>query len=215
MPLTDDVPVKRKINRQAKASAQRREQILDAAVAAFTEAGFNGTSIRDVATRAGMSHTGVLHHFPDKPALLEAVLDRRMEGGLGRVRIDPHDGVAMLRGLIALVARDVEEPDDLRMYRMVSSEALSPTHPAYGYFRRWYAQVRGWAVTGLEDLRRRGLYAQPGLAVEDAAAQIAGMRDGLDPQWLLDPDSIDLVAVVRSQLQLYTTADLADDGAEA
>jgi len=86
----------------------------------------------------------------------------------------------------------------------------SPTHPAYGYFRRWYAQVRDWAAVGLADLKARGLYAQP----EDAAAQIAGMRDGLDPQWLLDPDSIDLVAVVRSQLQLYTTVDLSSDATE-
>lgn len=38
----------------------------------------------------------------------------------------------------------------------------------------------------------------------DAAAQIAGLREGLDPQWLLDPDSIDLVACVRASLSLYT-----------
>ncbi|MCB0912223.1 MAG: TetR/AcrR family transcriptional regulator [Propionibacteriaceae bacterium] len=211
MPLTDDVPVKRKVNRQEKASARRREQILDAAVAAFTHNGFNGTSIRDIATRAGMSHTGVLHHFPDKSALLEAVLDRRLARGLGSAgaELDPHDGITLLNGLIDLVKHDMSDPADLRMYRILSSEALSPTHPAYGYFRRWYAQVRAWATTGLEDLERRGLYAQPGLPLADAAAQIAGMRDGLDPQWLLDPDSIDLVAVVRSQLQLYTTADLS------
>ncbi len=90
----------------------------------------------------------------------------------------------------------------------------SPTHPAYGYFRRWYAQVRDWAAVGLAELKARGLYAQPDLEIADAAAQIAGMRDGLDPQWLLDPDSIDLVAVVRSQLQLYTTVDLSSDATE-
>ncbi|MGC3992602.1 MAG: TetR/AcrR family transcriptional regulator [Propionicimonas sp.] len=205
MPLTDDVPVKRKVNRQAEASAQRRQQIMDAAVAAFTEAGFNGTSIREVAIRAGMSHTGVLHHFPDKTALLEAVLDRYLEGGLQEVRIDPDDGLSLLRGLVALAEHDLTDPDSLRMYRMLSSEALSPTHPAHGYFTRWYAQVRDWATTGLEDLRRRGLYAQPDLPIPDAAAQIAGMRDGLDPQWLLDPAAIDLVKAVRSQAQLYAT----------
>lgn len=211
MPLTDDVPVKRKVNRQEKASARRREQILDAAVAAFTESGFNGTSVRDVATRAGMSHTGLLHHFPDRSALLEAVLDRYLATGLNDNKVDASDGVAMLRGLISVAAHDIADPAGLRMYRMVSSEALSPTHPAYGYFRRWYAQVRDWATTGLEDLRRRGLYAQPGLPIPMAVAQIAGMRDGLDPQWLLDPDSIDLVDVVRAQLQLYTTVDLSNE----
>lgn len=208
MPLTDDVPVKRKVNRQAEASAQRRERILDAAVAAFTESGFNGTSIREVSARAEMSHTGVLHHFPDKTALLEAVLDRYLERGLDQVKIDPRDGWSVLRGLVVMAEKDLADPASLRMYRMLASEALSPTHPAHGYFTGWYAQVRGWATNGLEDLQRRGMYAQPQLPIAEAAAQIAGMRDGLDPQWLLDPDAIDLVGVVRSQLQLYVTTPL-------
>lgn len=211
MPLTDDVPVKRKINRQAEASAETRTRILDAAVAAFTESGFNGTSIREVALRAGMSHPGVLHHFPDKAALLEAVLDRYLEHGLSEVSIDPGDGLSILRGLIDIARHDVRDPASLRMYRMLSSEALSPTHPAYGYFRRWYAQVREWATLGLEDLERRGLYTDSGLPIADAAVQIAGMRDGLDPQWLLDPDSVDLVEAVRSQLQLYTSETLVPE----
>jgi len=208
MPLTDDVPVKRKVNRQARASAERREQILNAAVAAFLENGFNATSIREVAVRAGMSHTGVLHHFPDKAALLEAVLDRYLDHGSAGIDLDPRDGLSLLRGLIALAERAMHDPDGLRMYRMLSSEALSPTHPAHGYFKRWYAQTRRLAETGLEDLRQRGLYAQPDLSIADAAAQIVGMRDGLDPQWLLDPNAMDLAAAVRAQLQLYTSAQI-------
>lgn len=210
MPLTDDVPVKRKRNRQAEASAETRTRILDAAVSAFTEQGYNATSIREVSQRAGMSHTGVLHHFPDKAALLEAVLDRYLAQGLQQVELDPTDGLSVLNGLVVIARHDVEDPASLRMYRMLSTEALAPTHPAHGYFRRWYAQVRSWAIGGLNDLQRRGLYAQPGLSVEAASVQIAGMRDGLDPQWLLDPDEVDLVEVVRAQLQLYSTEELTE-----
>lgn len=208
MPLTDDVHVKRKVNRQAEASAARREQIMDAAVGAFTQNGFNGTSIREVANRAGMSHTGVLHHFPDKAALLEAVLDRRLEVGRSEVTIDNENGIALFRALIELARLDMQDPDGMRMYRILASEALAPTHPAHGYFLRWYTQVRQWIQVGLEDLQRRGLYAPTALPLDVAAAHIAGMRDGLDPLWLLDPGSIDLCGAVQAQLELYLTKPL-------
>ena len=208
MPLTDDVVVRRRVTKQADASAQRRDEILDAAVAAFTEKGFNGSSLRDIASRAGMSHNGVLHHFPDKAGILEAILDRRIERSDSQFPLDPHDGVQFFRSLIALAERDVKDPGDLRMYCVVAAESLAPSHPAHGYFRRWYHQVRGAATVALEDLRGRGLLREDDLDIPIAAAEIAGLRDGLNPQWLLDPDELDLVGAVTAALRSYTTADL-------
>ncbi|WP_062464114.1 TetR/AcrR family transcriptional regulator [Demequina soli] len=207
MPLTDDVEVRRRESRQAAASAERREAILDAAVEAFAERGFNGTSIRDVAGRAGLSHTGVLHHFPDKTALLEAVLDRSVGRAGAEFELDESDGERFLRGFLALTARDVArgvDAPETRMFRMITAEALAPSHPAHGYMRRWYAEVRGHAVTALEDLAARGLLLVDVEEIPLAAAQIAGVRDGLDPQWLLDPEAFDLVGAVRDQLRRYT-----------
>lgn len=211
MPLTDDVEVRRRENRREVASAARREEILDAAVAAFADSGYNGTSIRDVATRAGLSHTGVLHHFPDKTALLEAVLDRSVGRAGDDFDLDDRDGERFLRGFLALAARDaargVDAPET-RMFRIITAEALSPTHPAHGYMRRWYAEVRAHAVRVFEDLDARGLLALPREDIPVAAAQLAGLRDGLDPQWLLDPEAFDLVAAVRDQLRRYTSVEL-------
>lgn len=208
MPLTPDVQVRRRVSRQAIATAERRDQILDAAVEAFTETGFNGASIRDIATRAGMSHTGVLHHFPDKVAILEAVLDRRVERATKGLELDPRDPALFLRGLLALAAQDVAHPHDLRMFRIISAESLAPSHPAHGYMKQWYHDVRAAILEALENLRSRGHYIATGVGLTDAAAQIAGLRDGLDPQWILDPDSIDLVACMRAQLRLYTDCEL-------
>ncbi|WP_062201503.1 TetR/AcrR family transcriptional regulator [Demequina salsinemoris] len=211
MPLTDDVDVRRRESRQAVASAERRDQILDAAVQAFADRGFNGTSIRDVAKLAGLSHTGVLHHFPDKAALLEAVLDRSVQRAGAQFDLDSGDGEQFLRGLVALAERDVErsvEAPETRMFRMIAAESLSPTHPAHGYMRRWYAEVRHHATVALEDLAERGLLRVPAADIPVAAGQIAGMRDGLDPQWLLDPESVDLVGAVRDQLSRYADLEL-------
>ena len=208
MPFTPDVPVKRRVSKQAVATEERRDQILDRAVEAFTAKGFNATSIREIAVRTGMSHTGVLHHFPDKAALLEAVLDRRVARAERDVRLDTTDGLEFLRGLVALTARDVAAPGDLAMYCVVAAEALAPEHPAHGYFARWYRMVRASARAALEDLQSSGRYRPADLPLDAAAVQIAGLRDGLNQQWLLAPEEIDLVEAVRAQLQLYVTDEL-------
>ncbi|WP_448640791.1 TetR/AcrR family transcriptional regulator [Geodermatophilus sp. URMC 63] len=50
------------------------EGILDRAAALFARRGFTKTSVQDVAAAVGLSKAGLLHHFPSKDALHEAVL---------------------------------------------------------------------------------------------------------------------------------------------
>ena len=45
-------------------SAQRRQQIVDAAVEVFSLAGYRKGSLRDVADKVGLCQAGLLHHFP-------------------------------------------------------------------------------------------------------------------------------------------------------
>jgi AcrR family transcriptional regulator len=49
------------------------EGILDRAAALFAQRGFAKTSLADVAAAVGLSKAGLLHHFPGKEALHEAV----------------------------------------------------------------------------------------------------------------------------------------------
>lgn len=182
----------------------RRDEILDAATRVFTVKGFNAASIREIAVEAGMSHTGVLHHFPDKAALLETLLERRGQRAAAEVGLDFSTGLSYLRGLLALAEHDVEKPDGLLMFSIVSAEALAPTHPAHASIARWYEFLRSTAFDALTDLDQRGLYARTDVPIEVAAVQIAGLRGGLTQQWLLAPE-IDVTAAVRLQLQSYVT----------
>ena len=50
------------------------EGILDRAAALFARRGFEQTSVQAVADAVGLSKAGLLHHFPSKDALREAVL---------------------------------------------------------------------------------------------------------------------------------------------
>ncbi|WP_104523833.1 TetR/AcrR family transcriptional regulator [Blastococcus atacamensis] len=50
------------------------EGILDRAAALFARQGFAKTSVQDIADAVGLSKAGLLHHFPSKDALREAVV---------------------------------------------------------------------------------------------------------------------------------------------
>ena len=54
------------------------EGILDRAAALFARHGFSQTSIQAVADTVGLSKAGLLHYFPTKDALREAVLTRSL-----------------------------------------------------------------------------------------------------------------------------------------
>ena len=57
----------------------RREQLLQAAAAAFLERGFDGTSMETVADHAGVTRMLVYRHFESKHALYRAVLTSAIE----------------------------------------------------------------------------------------------------------------------------------------
>ncbi|MCB1042401.1 MAG: TetR/AcrR family transcriptional regulator [Acidobacteria bacterium] len=59
--------------------AMRRNQILDAALALIDERGFEHMTMQDVVVEAATSIGNLYHYFPNKDALLEAVVQRLME----------------------------------------------------------------------------------------------------------------------------------------
>src|ERR1700752_4983401 len=62
--------------KQRMPAAERRELVLDAAVAKFAVHGLAGTSTEDVARRAGISQPYLFRLFPTKKALFLALVDR-------------------------------------------------------------------------------------------------------------------------------------------
>jgi hypothetical protein len=54
----------------------------------FSTSGYRAGSLKDVAVKVGLSQAGLLHHFPSKEALLEALLTLRDEESLERLGRD-------------------------------------------------------------------------------------------------------------------------------
>lgn len=61
---------------QEERSERSRTALLEAALALFSHQGYRGTSVRDIAERAGTSTGSVYHHFRDKEAIFQTLLDQ-------------------------------------------------------------------------------------------------------------------------------------------
>lgn len=64
--------------RQRMTGRQRRKQLIAIGRTAFAECGFDGTSVEDIAARAGVSKPLVYEHFGGKEGLYAVVVDREM-----------------------------------------------------------------------------------------------------------------------------------------
>ena len=57
---------------------------LAAALEAFAEHGYHGTTVREIASRAGLSVPGLYHHYPSKQSLLQGLSELTMSELLDR-----------------------------------------------------------------------------------------------------------------------------------
>jgi len=66
----------RPTRKQQRRSLVTQQKLLDAAIQAFSENGFKGTSTRDIAERAGVHHPLITYHFKNKDKLWRAAADK-------------------------------------------------------------------------------------------------------------------------------------------
>lgn len=195
-------------------SVEVQQRILDACIAAFDEVGFHGVSMAAIARRVGISHNGLLHHYPDKHALLAAVLER--EDLRAAAYIEAHrleaaiDGVELLRSLIDGL-HDGAGPLGVRELSVVlSAEATSQSHPGHVGFGTRYASIRRFLTRLFQRLHDDGQLATSGPPDVIALAAVA-LLEGLQKQALFDPE-LDIAAAATTLLSpLVPALRRADD----
>ena len=178
----------------------RREDIITTAVAVYAEAGYHGSSLREIARRVGITHAGLLYYFPTKEALLAAVLERRDAEDVEREHLGVPPGLDALRHLLALAAHNVRHPGIVDVYARLAAEAVAADHPAHEYFEKHYRLARRYAVDSLNVLAARG-ELRDGVDPEYAGLNLVAMMDGLQVQWLSNPAAVDPVGSLRFHLQ--------------
>lgn len=172
---------------------ERVEQILDEAARLIGVRGYYGFTIQDLAQRCGLTNGGLLHYFGSKEGLLIALLkDRDRRDGevvtamAGWERGDvAHSFQSVLDLLHATVERNHTQPELIRLFAVLQTEAMNEGHPAYDYFLAREANTLD-AFTQLLTPH----VAQP----RSVARQVAAIMMGLEQQWLRADQGFDLVA---------------------
>jgi len=121
--------------RKTRIQAQNEELILDAALEVFSAYGFRGTTVDQIAARAGLSKPNLLYYFRRKEDIYRTVLERTLEGWLEPLRrIDaagePLDEIA--RYIRAKIRMARERPEASRFF---ANEILHGA-PVIGNFLR-------------------------------------------------------------------------------
>ncbi|WP_073262075.1 TetR/AcrR family transcriptional regulator [Cryptosporangium aurantiacum] len=174
-------------------AAERRAAIVDAAFTVFAAHGYAGGSLQKVADLVGMSQTSLLHYFPKKSDLLLAVLRKRDE--MGEVVLPP--GGAFIDAVLRQVRANETIQGVIELYTVLAGEAVTRGNPGREYMSRRLAGIRDEYTRKFRDLADAGRL-RPGMTPEVAAASLVALWDGLQLQWLLDPDAVDIASHLQS-----------------
>jgi AcrR family transcriptional regulator len=126
------------MQREEKSERSRR-QVLDAALELFSHQGYRATSVREIAETARVSTGNVYHHFPDKEAIFNTLLDEfwkvsetprypftralrsgRFPDNIEQLGIAARDSVREFRPYMALFFVDVIEFEGTHIKRFYS-----------------------------------------------------------------------------------------------
>jgi AcrR family transcriptional regulator len=172
--------------------AERREQLIEAALAVASRDGIDAATVRAVAAEAGVS-LGVVHYcFQDKDELLRAmahaITSANLQRSLGEVPAEAADPASVIEGVLDALWTGIRESrgPQLLSYELTTS---SLRHAELNQVA--IEQYRGqWAAAEqVLDLVERS--AQVGWSVprSSLARTVVAVIDGFSLAWLVDGDS--------------------------
>ncbi|MFC7306142.1 TetR/AcrR family transcriptional regulator [Streptomyces monticola] len=171
----------RRTRRTRMTGAERRQQLLDIGRTLFAQKGFEGTSVEEIAAKAGVSKPVVYEHFGGKEGLYAVVVDREMQRLLDMVTSSltaGHPRELLEQAAFALLDYIEEYTDGFRI--LVRD---SPVAQSTGSFASLISDIATQVedILGLE-FKNRGFDAK--LAPLYAQALVGSVA--LTGQWWLD-----------------------------
>lgn len=162
---------------------ERRQHILDIALSIIDERGHQGLTMRGLARECGMSAPGLMHYFPDMPTLVVAVVDYRDQRDAELFDV-AGPGLGVTRALLdGVVDNIIARPKAAELFAIVEAQAIDPRHPGHTYFKERADRIVEEFVP---------IIAFEYVEAEELMRQLISIIDGLQLNWLREPEAFDL-----------------------
>lgn len=155
-----DVSYEKTPRKQQQRSIRTKQKLLDAALDAFAENGFQGTSTRNIAERAGVHHPLITYHFKNKEELWRAAADRifrEFNGKLARAA-EEQAGECPKARMSAMIRAYVHyAASNPALHKIMVQEASRPSKRLDWLVDTHLRPVFQIVVKDIEELQKRGV----------------------------------------------------------
>lgn len=190
---------------QAERTRASKEKIIHAAMDLFAQQGYRGATLSEIARAADLTEPGLLHHFPSKNHLLMAVLAERDRLDKERFDLSGMDNEGdLFSSVLNLVEHNETVPGLVQLFTTLVAESVQEQHPGHEFFKLRYQRVCAQVIDTLRAGQQRGT-VRADIAPEDLAVMIYAMMDGLQVQWLYEPEKVDMARLFEKFIQLLRT----------
>lgn len=172
---------------QTQAIETKRQSILSAAARVFAKQGFHPTTIRDVATEAGVADGTIYNYFDNKTALLFGILNQMRAAAIAETDLEAlassslHDVLVMFFRQPLMAFRN----DDFALFRVVLSEVMVNDALRVQYQRDIMEPTLTLALVTLRD---HAAVTIDTTRLELMVRALAGMLTGLMVQFVMGDD---------------------------
>lgn len=140
-------------------SERKRADILDAAIEAFLENGFQGSSMDAISTRAKVSKRTVYNHFQNKEALFQAIVQElfTLISAKQDFSYDPAQPLdAQLTAIARRTVKLFDDPHMRRLLRVIFAESIHSAERISAALQRFQEDEKGldhWIASAVDDGR--------------------------------------------------------------
>ncbi len=184
--MTDTNASKKRVRRD------RTEEILQEAAKSFGVYGFRGATLSSIAKAVDLTEPGLLHYFPSKVHLLRSVLEYRDQQDEEKYKaILDRDSSVLFDSLQDLVARNEKISGLVQLFTVLVGESIRKDHPSHDFFVNRYANLKKMISKSLTSyIDAEGLASE--CDIDQLASLIIAVMDGLQIQWLLNPQDVSM-----------------------
>jgi AcrR family transcriptional regulator len=177
------------MKRRVRDPDDSRERILQAAVELFSQRGYAGTGVDEVAARSGIAKTAIYYHFDNKDGLLAAVLERAASAWIDGIRQASSQGQnpaeRLDRALTGMRAMLEEKGWILRLLQILALEVADEKPAIRGTLQSIFRRANAAIVDGMGEAAGGEI---PG--ADQIGKVVLALLDGIALGQVIDPERI-------------------------